>query len=164
MPKFLADAALGRLATWLRLLGTDAVYDSTRCETALIRRARAEQRILLTRNRRLLRRRSLPPHLYVQSDDFRAQLRQVVEAFDLNPRAHALSRCSRCNTLLTPIDKSSLRGEVPEYVFETQSAFARCAECGRIYWRATHVERITSELRALTHSTRGSGKTPKSSW
>jgi uncharacterized protein with PIN domain len=147
-PMFIADAALGRLATWLRLLGYDAVYARDASELQLIRQAASDGRILLTRNTRLIRRRALPPHLFIRGDDFRDQLRQVVDAYALH-HAPALVRCARCNTPTESIDRRAACSEVPVYVCATQSSFARCPSCGRIYWRATHVARIRRELERI---------------
>ena len=106
-PRFLADGMLGRLCTWLRLLGFDTAYGRRASETVLLRRAAAEDRMLLTRNRRLLRRKRLPPYLYVEADDFRAQLARVVETFDLDPRATPFQRCSVCNQPLVALDRGA---------------------------------------------------------
>jgi hypothetical protein len=145
-PRFIADAMLGRLAKWLRLLGVDTVYDRAITDAALIRRAAAEGRVLLTRDRRLLRRRALPAHLLIRSDDFRAQLREVLAAFPMDPHAEWLSRCARCNSPLQPLPAAAARAVVPAYVRATQTRFLHCARCQRIYWPATHVERIRAEL------------------
>ncbi len=148
-PMFIADAALGRLATWLRLLGYDTVYARGASVAQLIGRAAAEGRTLLTRNTQLVRRRGLPRYLLVRSDDFRAQLRQVVDACDLKAPPAFLARCSRCNTPLERIERAAACARVPAYVGETQASFARCPTCARIYWPATHVERMRSELARL---------------
>jgi len=148
-PKFIADVMLGRLAKWLRLLGLDTAYDAHSSNVALLRRANAEGRILLTRDRRLLARPSLPPYLYIAADDFRAQLRQVLDSFGIDPWQRRLQRCSRCNALLERVDKADIERWVPPYVWSTQALFSRCPVCGRVYWPATHVERIESELRRL---------------
>ena len=148
-PKFIAGAMLGRLATWLRLLGLDVVCDPHCSDVSLLRRAFAEGRILLTRDTRMLRRRHLPPYLYIQADDFRAQLRQVVEAYAIDPSAHCFERCARCNVTLTPLARAAVRGAVPPYVWATQTRFSQCPRCQRIYWPATHVDRMRAELSQL---------------
>jgi uncharacterized protein with PIN domain len=148
-PMFVADAALGRLATWLRLLGYDCIYAREASAGELIRRADADGRILLTRNTQLIRRRGLPPHVLVDSDDFRAQLRQVVRACGLGAAPEFLHRCSRCNALLEHVDRAAACAHVPQYVCETQTTFARCPACARIYWPATHVERMQRELERI---------------
>lgn len=145
-PMFLADATLGRLVTWLRLLGYDTAYTHDADAAALIGRARAEGRVLLTRNRRLLRRRALPEHVFVESDDFRAQIRQVLTACGLSGPASFLMRCARCNTVLEQVERREACTDVPSYVCETQSVFARCSSCRRVYWPATHVARMRVEL------------------
>jgi uncharacterized protein len=148
-PMFLADAALGRLATWLRLLGYDTVYVHRASPSELVRRAVADGRVLLTRNRHLARRRGMPPHVLVTSDDFRAQLRQVLDACAREAPVCFLARCARCNALLERIDRAAAHAYVPDYVSETQTSFARCPQCARIYWPATHVERMRGELRHI---------------
>jgi uncharacterized protein with PIN domain len=147
-PTFIADAALGRLATWLRLLGYDTEYARTGDAVELLRRARTEARILLTRNTRVRCRRALPPYVFITSDDFRAQLRQVLTAYGLPP-VPALVRCARCNTPLQQVDRDAACARVPAYVWATQVAFAQCPRCARIYWAATHVARMRRELDRL---------------
>lgn len=146
---FIADAALGRLVTWLRLLGYDTVYARAGGIATLLQRARAEQRILLTRNRRVTLRRDPPPYVLVRSDHFREQVRQVMETCGLDTAPAFLVRCSRCNTRLERIEPATACAAVPRYVCETQTAFARCPGCGRVYWPATHVSRMRSELERM---------------
>jgi uncharacterized protein with PIN domain len=148
-PMFIADAALGRLATWLRLLGYDTVYMRRVGAGELIRRAVEEGRILLTRNTQVIRRRDRPRHVLVVSDHFRAQLRQVVEACGLDAPPAFLVRCSRCNTPLEHLAPAAACTSVPQYVCETQTSFARCPDCARVYWPATHVERMRRELEQI---------------
>ncbi len=137
---------LGRLAVWLRLIGCDATCGSQVTGRALIRHARNDGRTIVTRDRRLLRERNAPPMLFIESDRFRDQLRQVVSAYNLDPLAHIFTRCSRCNEPVVPISKEAVRGQVPEYVFTTQERFVRCPRCRRIYWPATHYERVRDDL------------------
>ena len=146
---FAADRMLGRLATWLRLLGFDTTWDPRLDGWSLALRAAAEGRVLLTRDTRLLRRRGLPAHLFIPADDFRSQLRHVVDALGIDPRSKLLTRCSRCNEPLESLPAAEARDRVPKYVAETQRAFARCPSCGRIYWHATHVERLMKEIERI---------------
>ncbi len=148
-PPFAVDRMLGRLATWLRLLGFDASYGAHLSGRTLIRHARAEGRVVLTRDHKLSRTLNLPPLLFIDSDHFRDQLRQVIEAFDLAAAAQPLSRCARCNQLLESVAKDEIASSVPPYTLETQSRFARCPRCRRVYWPATHLERIQRELAAV---------------
>jgi uncharacterized protein with PIN domain len=142
--KFLADTMLGRLAKWLRLLGYDTAYHPELDDAALARLARAEQRILLTRDVELTRRRGLQCVL-IESDKAAEQLAQVFRELRLHAR-EAFTRCAECNVRLKPIAKDAVRDQVPPYVWETQTRFLQCPCCHRVYWRGTHWSRITAQL------------------
>jgi uncharacterized protein with PIN domain len=145
-PRFAADRMLARLARWLRILGADVKYDSQLGGHACLRAARSEGRILLTRDKRL---RSAPEVLFIDSNAFRDQLRQVLAAFPFDPRAHAFSRCSHCNRLVREIGPGLAARFVPPYVFASQKRFALCDGCGRVYWGGTHPQRVMRELESL---------------
>jgi uncharacterized protein with PIN domain len=147
--RFAVDRMLGRLATWLRLIGQDATYGSHLSGLALLRHARAEGRTILTRDHRLLRHLSGMPHLFIESDHFRDQLRQVVATLGVDPFVHTFTRCARCNAPVVPIPREAVGRRVPPYVFATQQHFVLCPECGRVYWPATHQEHARDELRGL---------------
>ncbi|MFQ5340780.1 MAG: Mut7-C RNAse domain-containing protein [Anaerolineae bacterium] len=144
--QFLCDAMLGRLATWLRLLGYDTVYSGAG-DHELARKSRAEDRILLTRDAQLARRRGIRALLIV-SDDLQDQLRQVVRRFRLAP-TQALPRCPVCNTSLRGLPKPAARERVPAYVHEHHTTFRECPACGKVYWRGSHWQRIQSTLESL---------------
>lgn len=146
--RFLADAMLGRLATWLRVLGYDAEYDRGE-DRGLVERARREERVLLTRDTGLLRRRDLPRHVFIRSDAVREQLRQVLATFRLVPNPDG-GRCLRCNVLLRPCPRADAQGRVPDFVWASQRAFAACPRCGRIYWAGTHRRHMLAQIRALS--------------
>ncbi len=147
-PRFLVDAMLGRLATWLRIVGYDAEYFPGE-DPALLRQAWRDGRILLTRDTHLLRRRRLPPHLFIQSDHVAAQLRQVVEALHLDLTGRGARRCLRCNVVLEPRAKAEVEGRVPDFVWGHHDDFWGCPHCGRIYWAGSHRQRMDEAIRAL---------------
>ncbi len=148
IPELLADAMLGKLARWLRLLGYDVRYMQDD-DAVIAHTARAEGRILLTRDRRLSERRGL--HIVsVQSDRLTDQLTQVVEAVGRLP-AGTPQRCMACNVALVAISVEVARSGVPAYVVETVGSssdlpFHQCPECGRIYWKGTHWQGIEDQL------------------
>ena len=148
-PRFAVDAMLGRLAKWLRILGLDAVYDSALRGPRLLHCAAREGRILLTRDTSLIRRRDVPPHVFIEADDFRSQLRQVLTAFAIDPHAALFQRCARCNAVLQAIARATVRERVPPYVLATQTNFLHCPVCDHVYWAATHVDRIRKEIERL---------------
>ena len=147
--KFAADRMLGKLAKWLRLMGQDVIYGPHLCGYGLIRAARQEGRLILTRDRRL-KQKQPPDFLFIQSDHYRDQLRQVIRACNLDPLARAFTRCAECNVVLQPRAKEAVKALVPPYAFSTQERFFGCPECGRIYWPATHHERMLAELREIS--------------
>lgn len=124
---------LGSLARWLRILGYDADYVREREPNELIERALEEDRVLLTRDRRLAARRKIGPHLLIASDDLGEQIRQVLQGAGAGPRRDRLfGRCVECNRELVAIDYARAAAVVPAYVAATQERFHRCPGCGRI--------------------------------
>jgi uncharacterized protein with PIN domain len=145
-PRLAVDRMLMRLARWLRLLGADAIADESLTGAQLLRIARANNRILVTRDKRL---RTAPDVFFVASNSIRGQLREAVRRFGLDPRAITLTRCSRCNTVLTTIARELVSRRVPPYVFASHDRFAECGGCGRIYWPETHPARIHAMLDSI---------------
>ena len=141
-PRLLADAMLGKLARWLRILGYDTLYMQDD-DASIAQRARAEGRVVLTRDHGLVQRRGLRT-LFINAQDLDAQLAEVVVA--LGRPADAAPRCMVCNGKLRRIPVEVARSFVPPYVAETQTLFHRCAECGKIYWQGTHWPGIEQEL------------------
>jgi len=146
--KFAADRMLGRLAKWLRVLGYDVIYGPHLSGHGLIRAARAEDRLILTRDRRL-RQKQPPSFLLIHSDHYREQLRQVIRECGLKPGPDAFTRCVACNAALLARPKESVENLVPPYVYVTQSQFSWCPRCGRVYWPATHLDKMKAELEQL---------------
>ena len=146
--RFAADCMLGRLARWLRILGHDVVYFRRIEDGDLVALAAREERTLLTRDTRLVRRRAARGAVLILSPYLEDQLRQMALAG--GPRLLAPGLCRRClvcNEPTRPVDKDSVRDRVPPYVFRTQSRFLRCAGCDRIYWSASHVRDMVRRLR-----------------
>jgi uncharacterized protein with PIN domain len=146
LPALAVDRMLMRLARWLRLLGADVIADASLTGAELLRIGRADNRILVTRDKRL---RTAPNAFFVTSNSIRGQLREVVQRFGLDPRAIAPTRCSRCNTVLTTIARELVSRRVPPYVFASHERFAECGGCGRIYWPGTHPARMRAMLDSI---------------
>ena len=139
-PRLVADAMLGRLARWLRILGYDTLYDTRWSDNQLVRLARAQDRILLTRDVALARRRGVRT-LFVVDDHVERQLHQVMANLGLSAEA-SFSRCPVCNERLEDVPRSWAWGHVPPYTFCTQREFRLCPRCNRFYWRGTHWQRM----------------------
>ncbi|MBI5304413.1 MAG: Mut7-C RNAse domain-containing protein [Chloroflexi bacterium] len=146
--KFLADNMLGRLATWLRLLGYDTTYLPHMDDPELAQIARAEHRVLLTRDVELTRRRGLR-FVLIESDHVADQVHQVFRELHLS--AHeAFSRCAECNVPIEDAPIELVRDDVPAYVLRTHTRFRRCPQCRRVYWRGTHWARMLAQIEEIT--------------
>ncbi|RDG35579.1 Mut7-C RNAse domain-containing protein [Streptomyces corynorhini] len=141
--RFLLDVHLGTLARRLRLLGVDAAYESEDLgDPALATLSAAERRVMLSRDRGLLRRREIWAGAYVYSDRPDDQLRDVLERFA--PALAPWTRCTACNGPLAPADKESVRGRLEHGTQRGYDVFAQCAACGRVYWRGAHHARLAA--------------------
>jgi uncharacterized protein with PIN domain len=145
-PRFVADAMVGKLARWLRILGVDVIYDVSLDDHELLALARMEKRVLLTRDNPLAAGAGEPRRLLIESDDFRRQLIQVVTTFQLDFRRALFTRCVDCNTPLESVPRGEARGKVPPYVFSTQEQFKRCPQCDKILWGGTHRQHMQRVL------------------
>jgi uncharacterized protein with PIN domain len=152
---FFADAMLGRLARWLRMLGYDTAYEKVISDESLVARVVTEQRWLLTRDRYLAQRKVLRGrHTLIDSDHLQEQLQQLQSElhimFDLGDRT--ASRCASCNSLLKAIPHEEATLTVPPYVASLHPLFVRCPNCGRIYWPGTHWTHMLARLQELRAS------------
>lgn len=144
---------LGTLAKWLRILGYDTEFDPDSDDHQLVRLARAEGRVLLTRDRELARRPGVRV-LLIASEHLAAQLNQVLTDLGLEPD-RSFSRCPVCNELLAEIDRETARSRVPAYVARTHETFRSCPACQRIYWRGTHWQQMDEQLAQMLHDNGG---------
>ncbi len=147
--QFVVDGHLGRLAAYLRMLGFDTVYDNRAGDADLAQTSVDEGRILLTRDRGLLKRGIVVRGYLVRADRAPTQLVEVLERFDLAAAARPFRRCLRCNGELQPADRRTVEAEVPPRVFAEQAEFRRCAGCNAIYWRGSHHRRMDRIVRAV---------------
>ncbi|MGC9043995.1 MAG: Mut7-C RNAse domain-containing protein [Myxococcota bacterium] len=141
--KLLCDSMLGRLTRYLRLLGIDTMYTSSKLFDLKIELARDEERIFLSRDTRLLKRKDIPPSCFVRSNFPEEQIYEVINTLNISPSEFKpFSRCLRCNSEILPIKREEVSGRVPDYVMRTQEGFSCCKVCNSIYWRATHYVRM----------------------
>ncbi|MBI5025404.1 MAG: Mut7-C RNAse domain-containing protein [Nitrospirae bacterium] len=169
--KFIADSMLGRLAKWLRLLGFDTIYYPEIENSLLLRIAKEQGRLVLTRDTSLIKVRELKEvrpaplrgarpgsqesgveepkkfFLLIDNDPFE-QLKAVVTHFNLK-NFSLMHRCVECNSLLQRVSKMQVQGSVPEYVFLHSDLFNKCPGCGRIYWHGSHPQKIKDKLKEI---------------
>lgn len=141
-PRFIADAMLGRLARWLRILGIDTAYEADIEDAELVRRALEQRRTVLTCDRALPDEWRIEGIHVVPSWAVQEQLREVVRAFDLGEHIRLFSRCSHCNAPLRGISVREAENDAPAYVLRNVTELQRCPVCDRVYWEGSHTERI----------------------
>jgi len=144
--RFLLDVHLGKLARRLRLAGIDTAYANDARDDTLLARANTEQRILLTQDRGLLRRRALWLGGYVYGARPDAQFTDVLGRF--TPPLAPWTRCPACNGLLSPVPKAEAEPLVQPGTRRTYQRFSRCAGCGQVYWRGAHAKRLEALIAA----------------
>jgi uncharacterized protein len=135
---FVADAHLGGLAHLLRMIGFDTLYDNHIHDDEIERLAHAQGRVVLTRDRDLLKRRAISHGCYVRALRSEAQLREVFDRLDLARSARPFTRCLSCNALLRAIEKTRIVSRLPPRVRECYSRFSVCEGCDRVFWEGTH--------------------------
>ena len=147
--RFIADSQLGALARLLRILGFDTVYDNGYADHEVRRCAAEEERIILTRDRELLKCRTVTHGCYVHALEPRAQLREIVQRLGLAANMRPFTLCVHCNLPLVRVAKEEVLGQLPPMVAERHEQFHTCAGCRRVYWKGTHWERLRRVLREL---------------
>lgn len=144
--RFVADAMLGRLARWMRFLGFDTLYYRDISDSRLIRIAREQNRLILTRDTRLVKIKAVKDYLLIKANDSYNQLVEVIDTLKLK-EFNPLSRCVECNGLLKKIsDKIEIKDFVPEFVFLNFNVFLKCSDCGKIYWEGTHPKKFREKV------------------
>jgi uncharacterized protein len=147
--RFVVDVNLGRLARLLRVLGFDVWWSSDADDATLADVSLDEQRILLTRDRGLLKRRAITHGLFVHSQHPEEQTLEVIRRLDLGQRLAPLTRCLHCNGKLAAVSKDEVIDQLEPLTRQYYKEFSRCAECGRIYWAGSHHARLLSLVERL---------------
>lgn len=144
--RFIADVNVGKLAKWLRILGYDTVFINPIDDAQLVDIGLRDDRIVLTRDTHIGERRVVTSGrvrvVLVHGDRVADQLRFLTAHLGLRDSVEVLSRCIECNVPLEPVERSTVEGRVPPYVWRTQDRYVICPRCGKIYWAGTHWERM----------------------
>jgi len=147
-PKFILTEDLGRLTKWLRMLGYDAeVYKSASFFT-IIRLAKKERRIFITRSKKDLKSNQKISRVLIKSENYLEQLQEMKDYISFKDE-HIFTRCLICNKSLFDISKKKIIDLIPEYIYQNHKDFKVCRKCGKIYWKGTHHKDMMNELREL---------------
>ncbi|MFZ5557146.1 MAG: Mut7-C RNAse domain-containing protein [Pseudomonadota bacterium] len=145
-PRFIADAHLGGLARLLRMLGFDTLFDNGFHDDDIRRLAREDGRIVLSRDKELLKTRDITHGCFVHALKPQEQLREIVERLQLGADARPLTLCLHCNRPLRPIEKAQVAERLPPNVAELHQRFSTCDGCGRVFWEGSHWARMRELL------------------
>ena len=148
LPKFIADCHLGRVAKYLRILGYDTLYFTHIEDDKLIELSNAEDRVILTRDRELSKRKNANA-LLLRAMDTQTQLKTILEHFELSKKIEHTSRCTVCNTVLEEVDKEEVFDLLPVGVQKHFEFFEQCPGCKRIYWHGDHYRNMLSLLKEI---------------
>lgn len=143
--RFIADIMVGKLAKYLRMAGYDVVYTNDADDDLILQTARNEDRIVLTRDTMMLKRREFKNGIlrsvFISDDALLTQLLQVKHELGLILKPDLII-CLVCNNPLKEVKKKDIKNKVPPYVYKTQSKFKHCSSCKRYYWQGTHYDYI----------------------
>ncbi len=146
---FIADVHLGKLARLLRLLGFDTLHSNSYEDSELAAIAAAEGRIVLTRDRELLKHNAVTHGYWLRSTHPIEQAREVVRRFNLESLIDPFRRCLVCNGLLAPIAKGEILSQIPPRIAVEHDEFFRCTSCQKLYWRGTHYPKLERHIAAI---------------
>ncbi len=149
-PRFVLDNHLGRLAAYLRMLGFDCLYRNDYDDEELAETSQSEGRILLSRDRRLLMRKSVTYGYCLRSLDSLEQLTEVIQRFDLASQIAPFHRCLRCNHPLQPVTKEAVIDRLEPLTKLYFDEFQICPACGQIYWKGSHYEKMRELIEEIT--------------
>jgi uncharacterized protein len=150
--RFILDCHLGRLAKYLRILGFDTLYDNSAEDGALALASREQDRMLLTMDRGLLMRGLVARGCLVRAAAPRAQVLEVVERCGLRPHFRPLRRCLACNGLLRAAEARAVWERIPPRTRAWCEEYWTCADCGHLYWRGSHFDRMAAWVSGLGSS------------
>jgi len=149
LPRFVLDQHLGRLAAYLRMLGFDVLHKVPAPDPELAAISSREDRVLLTRDVGLLKRKEIRRGYFVRATNPRDQVLQVVKRFCLVGAIAPFTRCFLCNTPLERVDKAAIAHTLRERTAERYNEFVRCSTCARVYWKGSHYIRMQELIEAI---------------
>jgi len=148
-PQFVLDGHLGKLTGYLRLLGFDSKYQNEIMDDELAEISSDEGRILLTRDRGVLKRAIVVSGYFVRSTEPRDQVKELVNKFSLEKYAEPFSRCVKCNGILQAVSKGKVFDRLEPKTKLYYNDFKICSACSQIYWKGSHFEEIEAFIEKL---------------
>ena len=151
-PRFVVDVNLGKLVRWLRLLGFDTAWRNDFTDRQVVERAVAENRVILTRDRRLLFHKVIEHGFWVRAVLPDEQVREVLHRLELRQKIQPFRYCLECNGPIRPVPKSAIIDRLEPLTRKYYEAFYQCGRCGKIYWKGSHYDNLMKKLEWLEHA------------
>jgi len=149
--KFIMDVHLGRLSKYLRLCGFDTFFDTGLNDVEIIDLSLKEHRIILTRDRGLLKNKRVTHGYWIRSSNPVGQIKEVLQRFDLKNSLNPFIRCLECNGMIEDVNKDEIKDRLPQKTKDFYTEFRRCKVCGNIYWEGSHYERMKKFILTISN-------------
>lgn len=143
-PTFILDTHLGRLASYLRMMGFDTLYRNDYEDDVLAQISHDEGRILLTRDIGVLKRGIVVYGYFVRHTNPRQRLLEISRRYTLTPYVNAFGRCMACNGDLIMVDKAAIQAHIPKDTYAYYEDFQQCQRCHKIYWKGSHYVKMAA--------------------
>lgn len=147
--KFVLDVHLGKLAKYLRLMGFDTYYHNKLRDREIVEISKNENRIILTRDKGVLKYNEVTHGYYLRADDPGEQIKEIIHRFDLKGKVALFTRCMECNGQIKKVSKQQIESELLEKTKKYYSEFYQCENCKRIYWKGSHYEKMMKFIKAI---------------
>jgi uncharacterized protein with PIN domain len=150
--RFILDVHLGKLASYLRMLGFDSAYSQDRNDDEIIRLAREQGRIILTRDLGILKQKSVSHGHWIRHHQPLDQMKEVLDALDLYRKLRPFTRCMECNEVISAVSKDEIRDLAAPEIFDRFDEFWQCGGCRKIYWQGSHYKRMLERIKGINPS------------
>ena len=151
--KFIADINLGDIVKYMRVLGFDLYYDSLLSTREIIEISKRENRVILTKSRKLLKFKDVTHGIFIRPGTTTEQIRRIIDYLDIKDNIKPFSRCLRCNTLLKSVLKEKILDRIPPKTKEFYNEYIQCQFCDKIYWKGTHYINMKKVVRQILYQT-----------
>jgi uncharacterized protein with PIN domain len=152
-PRFVLDGHLGRLASHLRMLGLDCLYDNGYEDKELVDISVDTGRVLLTRDRLLLMHKIITQGYLLRSLNSAEQLYEVFQRYSLVKWVRPFQRCMNCNHPLEPVEKETVLEKLEPLTKKYYDEFKFCPACDQVYWKGSHYERMLQMIESVSKNT-----------
>lgn len=146
--KFIADCMLGKLSRWMRILGFDVLFMKDN-DDIILETAEKEKRIILTKDTRMGSRKFKGKIYFVEGEDWRTQLKEVLDRFSLWDKIEPFTRCPNCGTPLKIVRKDRVKYLVPSFIYDQKETFSFCKKCEKVFWEGTHMDDMEKKINSI---------------